>query len=82
MFDNLNGKNLQYTIRPAHEVLGEDDENTWNTDDTQPRFQVPGPRVSPKYIKAQNFDQKLFSFNVVFISGKDFYIFKILLVCQ
>jgi len=48
VFNNLNGKNLQYTIRPAHEVQGEDDESTWNTDDTQPRFQVPGPRVSPK----------------------------------
>lgn len=62
VFDNLNGKNLQYTIRPAHEVLGEDDDSTWNTDDTQPRFQVPGPRVSPKYIiKVQNFSQKIIS---------------------
>ena len=84
MFDNLNGKNLQYTIRPAHEVSGEDDDSTWNTDDTQPRFQVPGPRVSPKYIKAQNsvLAKNYFSFNIVFIWGKDFYIFKILLACQ
>ena len=48
VFNNLNGKSLEYTIRPAHEVSGEDDVSTWNTDDTQPRFQVPGPRVSPK----------------------------------
>lgn len=51
VFNNLNGKNLQYTIRPVHEVYGEDDVSTWNTDDTQQRFQVPGPRVSPKYIE-------------------------------
>ena len=48
VFDNLDGMNLQYTIRPAHEVDGEDDLNTWNTRDTQPQFQVPGPRVTPK----------------------------------
>ena len=49
---NLNNparKNLRYTIRPAHEVQGEDGEITWDTDIAQPRFQVPGPRVSPKY---------------------------------
>lgn len=50
VFDNLNGKNLHYTIRPVHEVSGEDDQSSWDTDDTQPRFQVPGPRISPKYI--------------------------------
>ena len=49
MFDNLNGTNLQYTIRPIHEVEGEDDDSTWNTDIAQPRFQEPGPRFSPKY---------------------------------
>ena len=48
VFDNLDGRNIEYTIRPAHEVKGEDDDPTWNTDIVQPRFQVPGPRVSPK----------------------------------
>ena len=50
MFDNieLNSNELEYTIRPAHEVTGEDDQPTWNTDIVQPRFQIPGPRVSPK----------------------------------
>ena len=47
-FDNLVGSNIEYTIRPAHEVAGEDDEPTWDTDIVQPRFQIPGPRVSPK----------------------------------
>ena len=54
VFDNLieknarNETNIQYTIRPAHEVMGEDSIPTWNTDIVQPRFQIPGPRVSPK----------------------------------
>jgi len=48
VFDNLDDKNLQYTIRPIHEVEGEDGDSTWNLKDVQPRFQVPGPRVSPK----------------------------------
>ena len=49
MFDNLDGTNLQYTIRPVHEVEGEED-STWDTDIAQPRFQEPGPRFSPKYV--------------------------------
>ena len=49
VFDNLNGSKLRYTIRPAHEVEGEEGDITWDTDIAQPRFQVPGPRVSPKY---------------------------------
>ena len=50
VFNNLENSTfrIQYTIRPAHEVDGEDDENTWNTRDAQPRFQLPGPRVTPK----------------------------------
>ena len=47
VFDSL-GDNIEYTIRPAHEVKAEDDEPTWRTDIVQPRFQAPGPRVSPK----------------------------------
>ena len=82
VFDNLNGNNIQYTIRPVHEVFGEDDESTWNTDDTQPRFQVPGPRVSPKYIKYKLDRSSFLVCNVVFIWEKDFYIYKILSVCR
>ena len=48
VFDNLDDKNIQYTIRPVHEVSGEDGDSTWNLVTVQPRFQVPGPRVSPK----------------------------------
>ena len=48
VFDNLDGRNLRYTIRPVHEVSGEDGDSTWNLVTVQPRFQVPGPRVSPK----------------------------------
>jgi len=48
VFDNLDDKNIQYTIRPVHEVSGDDGGSTWNLDDVQPRFQPPGPRVSPK----------------------------------
>ena len=48
VFDNLNGTNLQYTIRPVHEVGGENDRSTWDTDIAQPRFEQPGPRFSPK----------------------------------
>jgi len=52
VFDNLNvnGTNPQYTIRPVHEVEGETDQSTWDTDVAQPRFQVPGPRFSPKSV--------------------------------
>ena len=48
VFDNLDGNNMEYTIRPAHEVMAEDNDPTWDTDKVQPRFQIPGPRVSPK----------------------------------
>jgi len=48
VFDNLDGTNLQYTIRPVHEVDGERDRSTWNTDIAQPQLQEVGPRFSPK----------------------------------
>jgi len=54
VFDNLDGTNLQYTIRPVHEVDGEFDDSTWDTDIAQPRFQEPGPRFSPKYVIIQS----------------------------
>lgn len=49
VFNNLNleGSNYEYTIRPIHEVDGFD-EDSWDTDDVQPRFQRPGPRTIPK----------------------------------
>jgi len=48
VFDNLDDTNLQYTIRPIHEVSGDEDDITWSLDEVHPRFQAPGPRVSPK----------------------------------
>jgi len=52
VFNNLdvNGTNPQYTIRPVHEVEGENDRSTWDTNVAQPRFQEPGPRFSPKSV--------------------------------
>jgi len=31
VFDNLDGTDLQYTIRPVYEVEGEFDDSTWDT---------------------------------------------------
>ena len=48
VFDNLDGYDIEYTIRPAHEVDGGNDDPTWDTHIVQPRFLIPEPRVSPK----------------------------------
>jgi len=50
VFGDVIGPNLQYTIRPVHEVNGENGQSTWNTDIAQPRFQEPGPRFFPKSV--------------------------------
>ena len=47
VFNNIRGNNLQYTIRPTHEVEGFDG-NSWDTRVVQPEFQRPGPRFNPK----------------------------------
>ena len=48
VFNDIRSNNLQFTIRPPHEVDGFNEQSTWNTEDVQPRFQRPGPRLTPK----------------------------------
>ena len=47
VFDSLEGNSLEYTLRLRHEV-GED--NSWETRDSAPNFQPPGPRVTNKSV--------------------------------
>ena len=47
VFDTIDTKELEYTIRLRHEV-GE--ENSWYTEFTSVEFETGGPRVTEKYI--------------------------------
>ena len=49
VFDDLDASDgrLEYTLRLRHEV-GEDD--SWETRDAGPRFQLPGPRITEKLV--------------------------------
>ena len=47
MFDNLDGTRVEYTLRLSHEV-GSD--NSWETANRGPSIQLPGSRVSPKWV--------------------------------
>ncbi len=46
-FDNLNGTDMEYTIRLRHDVGSRD---TWQTARTAAAFNSPGPRIDPKYV--------------------------------
>ena len=49
VFDDLDASDgrLEYTLRLRHEV-GEDD--SWETRDAAPPFQLPGPRITDKLV--------------------------------
>ena len=50
VFNNLEGENLEYTLRLRHEV-GQD--KSWETRDAAPNFQPSGPRVTNKSVNLQ-----------------------------
>ncbi len=43
IFNDLNGKELSYTIRLRHEV---GQSNSWQTIQNSPNFELPGPRTT------------------------------------
>ena len=61
-FNDLEGNNLEYTLRLRHEA-GED--NSWETRDAAPNFQAPGPRITDKLVCS--FHYKMYSVRQTFL---------------